>query len=176
MYADVGERTGCRAGDCRRQTDGAALGDDDAVRTGGLRGTDDRAEVVRVLDAVADDDERRFAALLRDAEDVVERDIFLRGGLRDNALMRAGDAHVIELAAVAGHGRYAVLFRLGGDVCEMRALSEEDLVYRASRAQSLEDSVAALDQRAVILLRRAAAVLFICHIFIHSMFDADILR
>ena len=68
------------------------------------------------------------------------------------------------------------LFRLGGDVCEMRALSEEDLVYRASRAQSLEDSVAALDQRAVILLRRAAAVLFICHIFIHSMFDADILR
>ena len=59
--------------------------------------------------------------------------------------MRAGDAHVIELAAVAGHGRYAVLFRLGGDVCEMRALSEEDLVYRASRAQSLEDGVAALD-------------------------------
>ena len=33
-----------------------------------------------------------------------------------------------------------------------------------------------LDQRAVIILRRAAAILFICHIFIHSMFDADILR
>lgn len=146
------------------------------MRTGGLRGTDDRAEVVRVLNAVADDDERRFAALLRDAENVVERDIFLCGGLRDDALMRAGDAHVVELAAVAGHGRYAVLFRLSGDVCEMRALSEEDLVHCASRAQGLEDGVAALDQRAVILLRRAAAVLFICHIFIHSMFDADILR
>ena len=52
------------------------------MRTGGLRGTDDRAEIVRVLDAVADDDERRFAALLRDAENVVERDIFLCGGLR----------------------------------------------------------------------------------------------
>lgn len=77
-----------------------------------------------------------------------------------NALMRAGDAHVVELAAVAGHGRYAVLFRLSGDVCEMRALSEEDLVHCASRAQGLEDGVAALDQRAVILLRRAAAVLF----------------
>ena len=139
------------------------------MRTGGLRGTDDRAEVVRVLDAVADDDERRFAALLCDAEDVVERDIFLCGGLRDDALMCAGDAHVVELAAVAGHGRYAVLFCLSGDVCEMRALSEEDLVHRASRAQGLEDGVAALDQGTVVLLRGTALVFFICHKSIHSM-------
>lgn len=153
MHADVGERTGCRAGDCRRQANGAALGDDDAVRTGGFGGTDDRAEVVRVLDAVADDDERGLTALLRDTENVVERYIFLCGGLRDDALMGAGDAHVVELAAVAGHGRDAALFRLGGNVREVCALGEEDLVHRAARAQGFEDGVAALDQGTVVLLR-----------------------
>ncbi len=83
--------------------------------------------------------------------------------------MGAGDAHVVELAAVAGHGRDAALFRLGGNVREVCALGEEDLVHRAARAQGFEDGVAALDQGTVVLLRGTALVFFVCHKSIHSM-------
>ena len=123
------------------------------MRARGLRRTDDRTQIVGVLDAVAHHDQRRFAALPRHTEDVLQRNVFLRGSLRDHALMVARRAHVVELAPVAGDDRDAVLPRLGCDTPDACALGHKDLIDRPARTQGLQDRVAALDQRAVVLPR-----------------------
>ena len=103
---------------------------------------------MRVLDAVADNDERHLTALLGDAENIVERDVLLCRRLCDNALMVAGRAHAVQLAPVAGDDRNAMPARFCRHITE--------------------DGVASLDQRAVILNRRTASVFFICHKFLRS--------
>lgn len=53
----IAHRTRARLGDNAREARAAALGNDDAMRARALRRADDRAEVMRVGDLVADDDQ-----------------------------------------------------------------------------------------------------------------------
>ena len=123
---------------------------------------------MRVLDAVADHDERNLTALLGDAENVIERDVLLCGCLRDNALMVAGRAHVVQLAPVAGDDRNVMLARFCRHIADVCAFGHKHFIHCTACAQRFEDGVASLDQRAVILYRRAASVFFICHKFLRS--------
>jgi hypothetical protein len=76
---------------------GAAFRDDDAVGAGGVGGADDGAEVVRVLDAIEDDDEGVLAAAL--GEEVVEIVVAFLRDYGDDALMRGGVGHSLEFVA-----------------------------------------------------------------------------
>ena len=78
----------------------AALRDDDAVRTDALGRADDRTEVVRVGDLVAQHEKRRLTALGGNGEHVLDRAVLLDGAQRDHALMCVRLAHGVELAAV----------------------------------------------------------------------------
>ena len=111
-------------------------------------GTDDSAKVVRVAYLVAHYHERLFAALVRDGENIVHRAVFAHGGQCDDALMRVGLAHEVELAPVGLDDDYALVPRLGGDVAEGLvdvALGDEYLVYGSACAERFNDGVAALN-------------------------------
>ena len=126
----------------------AALRDDDAVRTDAFCRTDYRAEVVRIAYLIADDDKRRFIPLCGDGEDIGDLAVFTHCGQRDDALMRVGLAHEIELAPVGFDDDYALVPRLGGDVAEGLvdvALGDEYLVYGSACAERFNDGVAALN-------------------------------
>ena len=72
-------------GDGSGQSHPSAFGDDDTVSSGSLCGSDDGAQIVRVLDVVADDDEGRLVAGL--LEDVLHGGEVVAGCHRNNALM-----------------------------------------------------------------------------------------
>ena len=139
--------------DSRGQTDSSALRDDNAVCACGLCRTDDGTQIMRVLDAVADNDERHLTALLGDAENIVERDVLLCRRLCDNALMVAGRAHAVQLAPVAGDDRNAMPARFCRHITDVCAFGHKHLIHCTACAQRFEDGVASLDQRAVILNR-----------------------
>ena len=63
-------------------------------------GADDGAEVMRVGQLVAEDDERRLPFFRGAGEDVVDGGIVVRGDDGDDALVRAGGGELIELAPV----------------------------------------------------------------------------
>ncbi len=56
---------------------------------------------MRVVDAVAHHKKRRFPRLARGAQDVRQLRVFVRGGNRNHALVRARRAHRIQALAVA---------------------------------------------------------------------------
>ena len=117
------------------------------MRPDALRAAYDGAEVVRVRYLVADDDEGRLAPRLSQGEDVVQAGVFADGADRNDALVRLGDAHGVELSAVAVRDAYSALPRQARDVRQglvRLAAGDIDLVQRAPRAQRLQHRVAAL--------------------------------
>ena len=70
------------------------------MRADALGRADDRAEVVRVGDLVAQHEKRCLTALGGDGEHVLDRAVLLDGAQRDYALMCVRLAHGVELAAV----------------------------------------------------------------------------
>ena len=82
-----------RASDCRC----AALGDDNTVGSGGVGRAHEGAEVVRVFNAIENEDERILAAL--GADYVVEVAVLFRRSHGHDALMSRSPGHLVEFGA-----------------------------------------------------------------------------
>ena len=139
---------GGRLDDGRRHLHRAALGYDDPVRARAAGASDERAEVVRVVDGVGDDDKRRLAARAGDAEDVLDAGILDLRGQRRDALMRHAAAERVQLAPVRVDGRYAALGRFGDDdghAALARAVLYVNFVHAAAAFEQLQHRVAAGD-------------------------------
>ena len=133
------------------------------MRAGAFGGADDGAQVVRVGDLVAHDDERRFALFARGVQNIRNAHILAHGGKRDDALMGVRAAHEIKLALVRIHHDDALFARGGGNVTERAVgltLLHVNFVNACSGAQRFDHGVATLDQtvRPGILLRRARSL------------------
>lgn len=100
--------------------------DDDAVGAGNLGRADDGPQVVRVGDAVAQDDEGRFPPLPRQGENVVQLGVPGRGGNGDNPLVRARGAHAIQFAPVAFLHGHPLLARKLNDVADAGRAARRD--------------------------------------------------
>ena len=136
-------------------------GDDHAVNARTLRGTDDRAEIVGVLQLVENHEEGRLAALLRVGEDVLHRAVFLGGGKGDNALVRSAAAEEIQLGAVGFLDGNLLFARLGEDSHHRTAAvaaRHQDLINGSAAADGLADGVPARDNVGLLL------VYFVFHI------------
>lgn len=81
-------------GDGLGKSRGAAFGDDYSVGAGGMGGADNCPEIVRIFDAIEDDEE--FGG----GRDVVQIGVLLFGAERDDSLMRFHAGETIERAAV----------------------------------------------------------------------------
>src|SRR6266542_664682 len=131
------------------QRGAAVAGQDDPVAAGGLGAADQRAEVVRVLDAVEGQEERRLGAAERDGQQLVEPDRF---ELRDdggNTLVGAGlGMGVQERARHCLHG-HAVgggqLQQVGEGAPLAGAGRHHDPLDAARTAERLDHRPASLD-------------------------------
>ena len=86
----IGERSRRGFGDNIGQWGRAAFGNHHGRGSGGVRGADDRAEIMRVFDSIEDDvQSARGGGFL-------ERHVFFNGSERDHALMRGGAGSAVE--------------------------------------------------------------------------------
>src|SRR5262249_52366357 len=93
-------RSGCGFGDGGGYTYGATLGDDDAIGACTLGSADDRAQIVRILDAVQHEQEVVKAAFL--FEEISKVGVAFFPGDRNNTLMICRSRQTGEL--IARHG------------------------------------------------------------------------
>ena len=95
------EGPGRSAGNRVGESGGASLRNDNAVCAGGERRADDGAEVVRVFNAVEQDDETALIfGGVGASEDVVESGGSTGGGDGDHTLMIAGVGKAVEIGAI----------------------------------------------------------------------------
>ena len=116
-----------------------------------LRATDDRAEIIRIGNAVRDDQERRFPARPRNGQQIFHADIFLFGGQRDDPLMRHKARKRVQLPALGLDHRDAFGNGLSHnrDECALAlAALHQQFIHGATRTQQLAHGVAP-DDRAV---------------------------
>ena len=134
----------------------AALGNDDAVCARTFCGADDSAQIVRIGQPVAQQQKRLLAARTRNLQQIGDRHVFMRRSLCDHALMHAGFAHRIQLAAVTLHNDRARLLRHRADIRHASAHVRRDkqLIHGFARAQQLGDCISALVQSGLLLLVR----------------------
>ncbi len=114
-----------------------------------FRAAQNRAEVLRVADLIADDDKRRLALLLRCAQNIGDRAVVLHGCNGHHALMRLCRAQRVQLAAVSFHHHDPLRARFGRDMSQRAirfAFGKINLVNAASGAQRLYHCVAPFDQ------------------------------
>ena len=76
-----------------RESGGTPFGNDNSVRAGGVGCADDRAEIVRIFDAVEDNEQ--FGR----GRDIPQVRVLLLATERDNALMRFHPRETVERAA-----------------------------------------------------------------------------
>ena len=137
------------------------------MRADAFRRADDRAQVVRVGDAVQQHQQRFLAALRRALEHLVHRRVFNRGDIGDHPLMRRID--LIQPRPVDPlHHRAGLARQLHDVVRRARQVARRDqqLLHRPARAQRLSDGIAAAQQVAVLrqrLHRRRLGALGIAH-------------
>ena len=149
----------------RRRGDaaGAVLGDDHASRAGGAGGAQHRAQVLRVLDVVEEDDER-VLLVSRGGDDLVERHVGIAGDLQRHALVVAEAHQPVEPVAVHRPHRDPPRVGLVADAGELvvvvRRRWEHDLRRLApAGGERLLHRVAAVDPLAAAdLLARSAEV------------------
>ena len=118
------------------------------MRAGAFRAADYRAQVSRIAHLVAYDDKRLLAFFPCKSKDVRHLAVFVNAYKGDNALMRLRDRHVVKLPAVGIDNDDAGLARFRRDVAEglvRLALGNENLIYAAAYAQSLDNGISALD-------------------------------
>ena len=142
------DRTGRGFGHGGGEPDAAALGDNDAVRAGGLCGSDDGAQIMRVLDVVADDDKGRLVAGL--GKDVLHGGEVVAGGHGGHALMDYTAAQGVQLLRCGVFDGHAALLGQGDDLAHaaaVSALEDVDAVDGAAFFERLGDGVAACDDR-----------------------------
>ena len=149
--ADVLGGTGGGFGGDGAEGGGAALGEDDAVDTGTIGGTEQSAEVVRVFDAIEGKEEAVAGGAEGSVKKVLESEEFALADEGDDALVGIGFAVAGELIARLGadadafeaaefekrvHARVAAALALAGDA---------DVIERpGTRAQGLLDGVQAV--------------------------------
>src|SRR4051794_5287372 len=130
----------------RRDTDRPPLGQHQPVRTERRRRAGDRAQVVRVGDAVERDEQRRLGLLERPSQQVVDLHVVERPDLQHHALVRGATGEPVELGApglehrqpeVAGPLADLVDPFVAGD-----AVGDVQGECRDRRAQGLDDGVA----------------------------------
>ena len=123
---------------------GAALGDEDAVDSGGIGGAEERAEVLRVFDAV----EREDQAGSGTGEEVFEVEEFAGADDGDDALMGRGMGEAGELFAGLEAETDVVLAAGVDDALEPLVVTlagDADVVeFAAAGAQSLLDGMQAV--------------------------------
>ena len=127
-----------------------------------FRRADDRAEVVRILDLVEDDDKGLFTALFGESEDILHGGILLHRAECRDPLMRRAARHEVQLFALDLLYGDTGFFGFGGDLhrgAGWIALGDHHLDDRASRAERFGDRVAS-DQQLVVLIR---LILFVIH-------------
>ena len=117
------------------------------MRAHTLRSADDCAQIVRIGDAVQQDQEGIFALRLRVCEHLVHRGIGHRRDVGQQALMSGIDLiqpravhHLNDHTGLPGHADD--VSRRAGQV----ALRHQQLFHRPSRAQRLPDGIAAAEQ------------------------------
>ena len=136
-HRHVFDRAGRRLCHGVAQRSRAPLGDHHAVRPGSLRAAQDRAEIVRVLHLVADQQKRRFVPRRRKRENVVERRVRVRRRERRHALM---------VGVTAGIGQFLFVHFLDHDV------------FFAAQTHDLADGAGALAARDPYAVDGAAAL------------------
>ena len=148
------------------------------MRARALRRADDGAEVMRVRQIVAQDDEGRFSPAFRVFEDLIDRGVGVGRDHGDDALMRAGGGELIELAPVGLDDGSSSLLRHGGEAGKGAvglAGGDIELVDRAAGSERFLHGVAALEHifcRLRGLLRAAqgrAAVIAVPFFLFHDL-------
>lgn len=140
---EVCESAGGGARDGVGEGGGAALGNDDAGGSGGERGANDGAEVVRVFDAI-EENEESGRIFLCGGEEVFEIEGAAGGEESDDALMVAGGCEAVEAGTifkadrnVGGAGKANEFF----DAVAVAAAGDVEAVERAPGAQRFKDGV-----------------------------------
>ena len=126
------------------------------MRACAFRRADDRAQIVRVGQLVADDDQRGLAPVFRVFEDLLDRRVGMRRDHGDHALMRARGGKLVELAPVCFNDGGAGFSRHGGQPGKRAVCfsgSDVKLVDGAACGKRLLYGVAAL-QHIFCILRR----------------------
>ena len=135
---NVFEGAGGGFGDGFRKPGGAAFRDDDGAGSRGMGGADDRAEIVRIFDAVQDDEEFGRGG------DIFEFGVLLFSSERDDSLMRFDAGEAIERATILKADRRAAFAREIDDLLQAmaaRSASDEDAIEGALCPQRFDNRV-----------------------------------
>ena len=126
-----------------------------------FRAPDYRAEVVRILNLVRDDDERFLSSRLREREDIVNRRVFLHRNKRADTLMVHPAGERIELRFLDLDDGYLSRDALRRDD-GYRALAipspDKQLVDGAPTLDKLHDRVASIDYGGLFVLHSVGGV------------------
>src|SRR5688500_11033991 len=154
MLARAGARLRDRGGDA----DGAVPRDDDAIDARAFRGAEEHAEVLRVLEGVHDEHQRRFLDRIEVQHELVEVHAFPSFDDGDDALvlLDRGEPREVELVDVVHED--APLLRLGDEVVHRSGpgaalLRDVELADRAAGPDRLEHGVRSRDRLAGLLHR-----------------------
>ena len=126
-------------------------------------GTDDRTEVMRILNAVQQKDKWRLPFLLCAREDVLNGCITVGSNLCNDTLMLSCGGQLIKTLFFYVVDDGIVFFRLADDRADravLAACKDEQLVHGLAGAERLDDSVSSLYHAACKLLIRLLYFLF----------------
>ena len=141
----VRQSSGGRTRDRIREARRTALRDDHAMHASGQRGTDDGAEIVRIFDAVEQNDQPLATFRMVGAvENVVEGGGRSRGGDSDDPLVVPRVGQTIELPAILetdGDAAFAREFHDAFDAGILTALGDDDAIECASGFEGFADGV-----------------------------------
>ena len=138
----------CSGGGARdrvRETSGAAFGNNYAMSAGGKGSADDGAEIVRIFDAIEENNQTQVIfGFICVIDDVFEGGGCAHGGDRDDALVLAGVGEAIELAAIFktnGDAARASELHDFFDASVLAALGDDDAVEGAAGFEGFADGV-----------------------------------
>ena len=94
----------------RRDGSGMTLGNNQAVDACALSASNDGTQIMRILYAVRDDQERRFSFFFSDSQQIIHRAVFYTCYQRHYALMYAASRKAVQFLAGNLHHGNACLF------------------------------------------------------------------
>jgi len=127
-----------------REAGAVVLRDDDEVDAEAVGDAENGAEVLRVGDAVEDEDERRRLPI----DDVVEVGVRPLGDVGDDTVVHAASGQAVDLLRRHLPHRHARALRLGDGALQLRAVlaRHADVVHAVRmRAQRLEHGIESVD-------------------------------
>ncbi len=140
----IGQRAGGSARDGFRKPDGAAFRNHDGGCAGCVRGTNDRAEIMRIFDAVEDD----MQSTARGG--FIEGRVFFSGAESNDSLMGGAASGAIELiAGLESHGNFAFAAEIDNflNPGRSRAPGDHDIVEGSPGPESLPDGMDSRERR-----------------------------